>query len=195
MNNTEIRDALSRLHEMENFLEEEYENNGGEVTEHTEEQESAIAALRELLTTDGVDSLGRWLKAKEDQIKSLKAEKDSVTRQINAANNTIDYIKSHIYELMVQTGMEKVKGTFYSFAPITSVKTEVDKELLKTLYEDKVKTAMIQARIPAYVGVTLTASTTKAKELGVVEGDEGLFTETTSPSVRFTKPRASKEVK
>lgn len=195
MNNTEIRDALSRLHEMENFLEEEYENNGGEVTEHTEEQESAIAALRELLTTEGVDSLGRWLKAKEDQIKSLKAEKDSVTRQINAANNTIDYIKSQIYELMVQTGMEKVKGTFYSFAPITSVMTEVDKELLKTLYEDKVKTAMIQARIPAYVGVTLTASTTKAKELGVVEGDEGLFTETTSPSVRFTKPRASKEVK
>lgn len=195
MNNTEIRDALSRLHEMENFLEEEYENNGGEVTEHTEEQESAIAALRELLTTEGVDSLGRWLKAKEDQIKSLKAEKDSVTRQINAANNTIDYIKSQIYELMVQTGMEKVKGTFYSFAPITSVKTEVDKELLKTLYEDKVKAAMIQARIPAYVGVTLTASTTKAKELGVVEGDEGLFTETTSPSVRFTKPRASKEVK
>ena len=193
MNNTEIRDALSRLHEMENFLEEEYENNGGEVTEHTEEQESAIAALRELLTTEGVDSLGRWLKAKEDQIKSLKAEKDSVTRQINAANNTIDYIKSQIYELMVQTGMEKVKGTFYSFAPITSVKTEVDKELLKTLYEDKVKTAMIQARIPAYVGVTLTASTTKAKELGVVEGDEGLFTETTSPSVRFTKPRATKE--
>ena len=195
MNNTEIRDALSRLHEMEYFLEEEYENNGGEVTEHTEAQESAIAALRELLTTEGVDSLGRWLKAKEDQIKSLKAEKDSVTRQINAANNTIDYIKSQIYELMVQTGMEKVKGTFYSFAPITSVKTEVDKELLKTLYEDKVKTAMIQARIPAYVGVTLTASTTKAKELGVVEGDEGLFTETTSPSVRFTKPRASKEVK
>ena len=117
MNNTEIRDALSRLHEMENFLEEEYENNGGEVTEHTEEQESAIAALRELLTTEGVDSLGRWLKAKEDQIKSLKAEKDSVTRQINAANNTIDYIKSQIYELMVQTGMEEGKGTVYSLAP------------------------------------------------------------------------------
>lgn len=195
MNNTEIRDALSRLHEMEYFLEEEYENNGGEVTEHTEEQESAIAALRELLTTEGVDSLGRWLKAKEDQIKSLKAEKDSVTRKINAANNTIDYIKTQINALMVQTGMEKVKGTFYSFAPTTSVKTEVDKELLKTLYEEKVKTAMIQACIPAYVGVTLTASSTKAKEFGVVEGDEGLFTETISPSVRFTKPRASKEEK
>lgn len=195
MNNTEIRDALSRLHEMEYYLEEEYENNGGEVTEHTEEQESAIAALRELLTTEGVDSLGRWLKAKEDQIKSLKAEKDSVTRQINAVNNTIDYIKTQVNLLMTQTGVEKVKGTFYSFAPTTSVKTEVDKELLKALYEDKVKSALADAMIPAYVGFTLTASATKAKEYGVRTEDAGLFTETTSPSVRFTKPRANKEDK
>lgn len=195
MNNTEIRDALYKLQQMEFLLDEEYENNGGEVTDFTEHQEESIAALRELLTTEGVDSLGRWLKSKEDEIKTLKAEKDAVTRKINAVNNTIDYIKTQINMLMTQTGVEKVKGTFYSFAPITSVKTEVDKELLKALYEDKVKTAMIQARIPAYVGVTLTASSTKAKEFGVVEGDEGLFTETTSPSVRFTKPRASKEEK
>ena len=195
MNNTEIRDALYKLQQMEFLLDEEYENNGGEVTDFTEQQEESIAALQELLTTEGVDSLGRWLKSKEDEIKTLKAEKDAVTRKINAVNNTIDYIKTQINLIMTQTGVEKVKGTFYSFAPTTSVKTEVDKDLLKILYEDKVKTAMIQARIPAYVGVTLTASTTKAKELGVVEGDEGLFTETTSQSVRFTKPRASKEDK
>lgn len=195
MNNIEIRDAIYKLQEMEFFLEEEYENNGGEVTDYTEQQESAIAALKELLTTEGVDSLGRWLKSKEDEIKALKAEKDAVTRKINGVNNTIDYIKTQVNHLMTQTGVDKVKGTFYSFAPTTSVKTEVNKELLKTFYEDKVKTAMLQASIPAYIGVTLTASTTKAKELGVVEGDEELFTETTSPSVRFTKPRVSKEEK
>ena len=195
MNNTEIREALSKLQQMEYFLEEEYENNGGEVNDYTEQQEASIAALRELLTTEGVDSLGRWLKSKEDEIKTLKAEKDAVTRKINAVNNTIDYIKTQVNLLMTQTGLEKVKGTFYSFAPTTSVKTEVDKDLLKILYEDRVKTVMIQACIPAYVGVTLTASTTKAKEIGVAEGDEGLFTETTYPSVRFTKPRASKEDK
>ena len=195
MNNTEIREALSKLQQMEYFLEEEYENNGGEVNDYTEQQEASIAALRELLTTEGVDSLGRWLKSKEDEIKDLKAEKDAVTRKINAVNNTIDYIKTQVNLLMTQTGVEKVKGTFYSFAPTTSVNTEVDKDLLNILDEDKVKTAMIQAGIPAYVGVTLTASTTKAKELGVAEGDEELFTETTSPSVRFTKPRASKEDK
>lgn len=193
MTNTEIREALSRLQEMEYHLCEEYENNGGEVTDYTEQQETAIAAIRDLLTTEGVDSLGRWLKSKEDEVKTLKAEKESVTRQINAANNTIDYIKTQINQILTQTGEEKVKGTFYSFAATTSVKTEVDKELLKSLYEDKVKTALASAMIPAYVGVSLTASATKAKEIGVNAGDEGLFQETTTPSVRFTKPRSSKE--
>ena len=195
MNNIEIRDALYKLQQMEFLLDEEYENNGGEVTDFTEQQEESIAALRELLTTEGVDSLGRWLKSKEDEIKTLKAEKDAVTRKINAVNNTIDYIKTQVNLLMTQTGVEKVKGTFYSFTPTTSVKTEVDKELLKALYEDKVKSALADAMIPAYVGFTLTASATKAKECGVRTEDAGLFTETTSPSVRFTKPRASKEEK
>lgn len=195
MNNTEIRDALSRLHEMEYFLEEEYENNGGEVTEHTEEQESAIAALRELLTTEGVDSLGRWLKAKEDQIKSLKAEKDSVTRQINAANNTIDYIKTQINALMVQTGMEKVKGTFYSFAPTTSVKTSVEKEILNMMFLEQVEKKLRGGKkpiIPADVTITLGASVKM-----IPEGAElpPYFMQVESPSVRFTKPRANKEDK
>lgn len=193
MNNTDIRTALDSLREMEYYLEEEYMNNGGEVTDYTEKQEAAIAALKELLTTEGVDSLGRWLKAKEDQVKSLKAEKESVTRQINKANSTIEYIKSQINNLMVQTGMEKVKGTFYSFTPTTSVKNELDKDLLKSLYEDKVKSAMAAAMIPEYIGVSLTASSTKAKEIGLAEGDECLFSETQTPSVRFTKPKAAKE--
>lgn len=194
MNNTEIRETLSKLHEMEYLLEEEYENNGGESTDYTEQQEECIQAIRDLLTTEGVDSLGRWLKAKEDQVKALKAEKDAVTRKINSANSTMDYIKTQINRIMVSTGVDKVKGTFYSFAPTTSVKTEVNKEILKVAYEERVHDALVQARIPAYVGVTLTASATKAKELGIVEGDEELFSETSSPSVRFTKPRAGKDV-
>lgn len=192
MNNAEIRNALTRLQEMEYVLEEEYDNNGGEVTESTERQEQSIAALRDLLTTEGVDSLGRWLKSKEDEIKTLKAERDSVNRKIQAVSNTIEYIKTQVNILMTQTGTDKVKGTFYSFAPTTSVKTEIDKTLLSIRYSERVKEALAEAMIPAYVGVSLTASATKAKEIGVNEGDEGIFTETSSPSVRFTKPRASK---
>ena len=49
------------------------------------------------------------------------------------------------------------------------------------------------AGVPEYVGVSLTASSTKAKEVGVREGDEDIFVTTETPTVRFTKPRASKE--
>lgn len=193
MNNAEIRDALSKLHEMEFFLEEEYENNGGEATDYTEQQEQSIQALRELLTTEGVDSLGRWLKAKEDKIKALKAEKDSVTRQINAANNTIDYIKSQINAVMTQTGVDKVKGTFYSFTPTTSVKTSVEKDILNEMFIAKVEKKLRGGKrpiIPADVTITLGASV-KA----IPEGADlpAYFSQVESPSVRFTKPRANKE--
>lgn len=193
MTTIEIRDAISRLQEMEYLLEEEYENNGGEVTDYTEQQEEAIAALRRLLTTEGVDSLGRWLKSKEDAIKSLKAEKDSINRQIANINKTIDYIKGQMHTLLLSAGMDKLKGTCYTFTPYMSVKSEVDKDTLRIFYEDKVKDALTMAHIPPYIGVTLTASASKAKALGVVPGDEELFHETQTPTVRFTKPRASKE--
>lgn len=193
MNNTDIKNALYQFNATMYSLEEEYIENGGEVTESTEQKEQIISDLKEMLTGEGIDSLGRWLASKEDEIKRLKAEKDAATRKINAANNTIDYIKFMVNQVLTETGTEKAKGTFYSFTPTTSVKTEVDKELLKAFYEEKVKDALVQAHIPAYVGVTLTASATKAKELGVVDGDEGLFSETATPSVRFTKPRGKKE--
>lgn len=193
MNNTDIKNALYQFNETMYSLEEEYYENGGEVTESTEQKEMLISELKEMLVGEGIDSLGRWLASKEDEIKRLKAEKDAATRKINAANNTIDYIKYMVNQVLTETGTEKAKGTFYSFTPTTSVKTDVDKELLKVSYEERVKDALVQAHIPAYIGVTITASATKAKELGVVEGDEELFTETHTPSCRFTKPRAKKE--
>lgn len=194
MNNIEIREAISKLQEMEYYLEEEYQNNGGEITDYTESQESAIAALRELLTTEGVDSLGRWLKAKEDQIKALKAEKDSVTRKISKVNDTIDYIKSQIYELMVQTGMEKVKGTFYSFTPTLSVKTSVEKDILNEMFLQKVEEKLRGGKkpiIPADVTITLGASVKALPEDTMTL--PAYFSRVESPSVRFTKPRAVKE--
>ena len=196
MNNTEIRDALSRLHEMEYILEEEYENNGGEVTEHTEEQESAIAALRELLTTEGIDSLGRWLKAKEDEIKSLKAEKDYITRKINAATGTIDYIKTQMNKILTAAQMQEIKGANgYKFQVTTSIKTEVDKEILKELFQDKVEKKLRGGKnpvIPADVTFSLGASVSLVPEGAVLPS---YYIRTSSPSCKFSKPRASKEDK
>ena len=194
MNNKEINSLIESLNAsmwaFENYMVE----NDGVCDEASDQMEEQIGILKDLLTTDGIDSLGRWLKAKEDEIKSLKAEKDYITRKINAATGTIDYIKSQMNKLLKASGMEEIKGANgYKFQVTTSTKTEVDKDVLKTIYADRIEEAIRAAHIPAYVGVTLTASSTKAAEFGIVEGDEEIFHTTEKPSVRFTKPRASKE--
>ena len=120
MNNKDINAALTALNESVFLLEEEYMENGGEVTESTEQQEQYIEELKSLLEDEGIDSLGRWLKSKEDLIKTLKAERDSVTRQIKKTEEGIEYIKSQIYQVLTAIGKDKVKGTFYSFAPAIS---------------------------------------------------------------------------
>ena len=194
MDYKELQQALSQLEEVMNNLEELYILNEGECTEESEKMEVEVDTLKELLSGDGIDMLGRWLKSKEDKKKSLKAEKDYITRQMASIDKGIEYIKSMINKVMVATGLEKVKGDRgYSFATTTSTKTDINKDVLKALYADKVEEAIRSAHIPAYVGVTLTASSTKATELGVIEGDEDIFVTMSKPSVRFGKPKANTE--
>ena len=188
----ELQQALSQLEEVMTNLEELYIVNEGECTEESERMEVEVDTLKELLSGDGIDMLGRWLKSKEDRKKSLKAEKDYITRQMASIDKGIEYIKSMINKVMVATGLEKVKGDRgYSFATTTSTKTDINKDVLKALYADKVEEAIRSAHIPAYVGVSLTASSTKATELGIVEGDEDIFVTMSKPSIRFGKPKAN----
>ena len=194
MDYKEMNEVLAKLDQATSILEDTYMESEGEVTEETEQMEKEISCLKQLLTTEGIDLLGAWLKAKEDRKKSLKAEKDYIARQMSAIDETITFIKEKINKVLDATGQEKVKGDRgYSFAKTTSVETKVDRDLLRILYADKVEDAIRAAHIPAYIGVSLTASSTKAADLGVIEGDEDLFITTETPSVRFTKPRASKE--
>lgn len=194
MDYKELNQSLAELDRAMYALEELYIENEGEVTEETEQLEAQVSGIRELLTGEGIDLLGAWLKAKEDKKKALKAEKDYITRQMAAIDESMEFIKTKVNQILVTTGMEKVKGARgYAFAATISSKTEVDKDVLKYNYDFKVEQAIRAAGIPDYVGFSLTASSTKAKEVGVQEGDEDLFVTTEKPSVRFTKPRASKE--
>lgn len=194
MDYKELNQALATIDQATIALEETYMENEGEITEETEQMEQEISGLQEILTTEGIDLLGGWLKAKEDKKKSLKAEKDYITRQISAIDETIDFIKDKVTEVMKATGQEKIKGDRgYSFTATHSVKTDVDKDVLKALYADKVEEAIRAAHIPAYISVSLTASSTKANELGVLEGDEEIFSTTEKDTVTFRKPKASKE--
>lgn len=70
MNTQEINEAIAKLNGLTWDLENAYIENGGEVTEETEKMEAVLAEVKGLLTTEGVDSLGRWLKAKQDEIKT-----------------------------------------------------------------------------------------------------------------------------
>lgn len=194
MDYKELEKCLSTLDREVYDLEELYINNEGECTEETDQKEQAIAALRELMSNEGIDMLGSWLKAKEDKKKALKAEKDHITRQMGAIDETMEFIKRKVNEVLAALGTDKVKGTRgYSFTSTTSVKTEINKDNLKSIYADRAEQAIRAAAIPAYIGISLTASSTKAAEVGVDEGDEVIFETTETPSVRFTKPRASKE--
>lgn len=195
MKTNEIRDALVALTESMYLLEEEYIENGGEVTDQTLAMEENIERMKVLLTTDGVDSLGRWLKSKEDQMKTLKAEKESVTRQIKSCENTIDYIKEMVNMVLVATGQEKVKGTCYSFTATTSETTSVDKDTLNYMFLESVEKKLRGGKtpvIPEDVTITLGASVKR-----LAEGAElpVYYQHSIKPSVRFTKPRASKEDK
>lgn len=195
MKTNEIRDALVALTESMYLLEEEYIENGGEVTDQTLAMEDNIERMKVLLTTDGVDSLGRWLKSKEDQMKTLKAEKESVTRQIKSCENTIDYIKEMVNMVLVATGQEKVKGTCYSFTATTSETTSVDKDTLNYMFLESVEKKLRGGKtpvIPEDVTITLGASVKR-----LAEGAElpVYYQHSIKPSVRFTKPRASKEDK
>ena len=190
MNNKDINAALAALEEASFLLEEEYEMNGGEVTEETEAQEEYIESLKALLEDEGIDSLGRWLKGKEDLIKTLKAERDSVTRQIKKTEEGIEYIKTQIFNVLTALGKEKVKGTFYSFAPTISRKTEVDKEILEEKYLGIVNNTLEQI-LPPWVSYKLSASIKAVP--GDMEEMPSEFKVVETPSCKFVKPRAKKE--
>ena len=114
MNYTQISDALAALSKTTRTLEDAYCDNGGEVTEETEALEATKEALRELLTTEGVDSLGRWLKAKQDEIETAKAEKAAADRRLKSLKASEDFIKHEIRFVLNATETEKVKFGFLS---------------------------------------------------------------------------------
>ena len=189
MDYKELQDILSTLEYTSYKLEETYVETEGEVTEETELMEGEITAMKTLLNTEGVDLLGRWLKGKEDRKKALKAEKDFLTRQMEAIDKTIEFIKSQMNKVMVATGQVKIKGSLgYTFSTSTSTTTSVDKDLLNEAYLKKVEEA-VKDILPADVSVSLSASVSK------VEGESlpGYYKRTSTPSITFTKPRAKKE--
>jgi hypothetical protein len=194
MTYSDLNKALSDLNLMIANLEEVYLENGGEVTPETEAAEAQISSLRDFLSTEGVDVLGRWLKAKEDEKKALKAEKDYISRKVASVDNTIDFIKGRLSDVMKAANIEKAKGEHgYSFTRSVSGSTTIDKEWLNGRYGEVLKDMREAFHIPEYITLTLGASVSKATDENIVEDDRPIFHTEYKDTITFRKPRAAKE--
>ena len=186
----QIKQASDDLAIMTYLLEQDYINNEGEVTDETERKERQIAALKELLTTEGIDSLGHWLRAKEDEIKALKAEKDYIDRKIKANAGTIDYIKHEANRILKAAGVEAVKGALgYKFTRYESVKTSVVKDKLDEDFLEVATHAVRLAGIPTCIDVELKTTATRLEQDGMTQ----YVNREVSDTCKFNTPRVTKE--
>lgn len=190
MTTREIFEHLAVLKAMDEHLAEEYILGGGEITATTEQIEAERAAVAALLTTEGVDSLGRWLKAKQSEADDLRAEAAKVKRLRDANAKTIDHIRQLVGDVLRATGQERVKGTLYTFKQYTSDTCKADAAVLKERYQATALKAIHDAGIPGCVTVTLGASA------GLVpEGQElpDFFVRTVTPTASMVAPRKAEE--
>ena len=114
---------------------------------------------------------------------------------MKAIDNTVDFIKSKISEVLRATGIEKAKGNFYSFTQATSTKTSVRTDKLDEEYLEAATEAARNAGLPPYVDVELKTSVKRIQEYAEYNDGDGLnwIVSESSPSVRFTKPAKGKE--
>lgn len=195
MHYNDIQSAMAALYHANENFNAIMEENGGELTPEAEDLESVKNALADLLTGEGIDSLGRWLKSKEDEKAMYKAEKAAADRRIKSVDKTIDFIKHEISRILMTTGQEKAKGSFYSFAVYTSVKTSVNTEALDSDYLDMVTEAARNAGLPGYIDVALKTTATRVRDWAEEHEGEGsgYYEVATDETVKFTKPKKAEE--
>ena len=190
----EIQDALHRLDGVTRLLEEMYEENGGEITEETTAAEAVAEELRNLLTTEGVDMLGRWLKSREDERQTLKEETAYIDRKIKTLDESIAFIKARLYDVLRATGKEKVKGSHgYSFKMREGRTVTVNQDILAREYFDIAHEA-VKGLLPKDVSIRLTASVSAFRTFnGDAAELPAYYDEKVTPTVTFTKPRGKED--
>lgn len=156
----EINEILRRLQEEKWRLQQELEENEGEVTESVLTREQAIADLKKLLLSpEGVDSLGRLIRSNKDDIETFKGEKKAVETKIKKTEGYNDWLLELVDECLKECECDKASGKLgYSFTQHTSVTTEVDKKMLKDMFYEKAMEAIRATDIPQDVTISLSAS-------------------------------------
>lgn len=195
MTYTDIQSALAALVQTSRALEEAYIENGGEITEQTADLEDQKAALCKLLSGEGIDMLGRWLKSKEDEKATWKAEKAACDRHIKALDGTIDFIKKTVGQVLRELDQDSAKGAFYSFSQSVSKHTTVDTEALDGNFLELATEAARNAGLPGFIDVALKTTATRVDEWAEAHDGEGsgYLDITAEPTSKFNKPRKATE--
>ena len=191
----DIKEALDNLGSITRSLEDLYVEGGGEVTPETEKLEAEKAAIAQLLTGEGIDSLGRWLKGKEDELATYQAEKALADRKIKSVKNTIDFIKYEVGQVLRSTHQDKVKGSFYSFSQFDSTKQTVDTDTLDNEYLEAATEAARNAGLPDFCDVAIVTNVKRITGYAAENGNEGLeyIIKESTPTCKYTKPAKAKE--
>ena len=193
-----IKETIANISRMKWELETALEENGGELTEELLDQYNALEDMKALLSGEGIDDLGRWLKSVQDEIAARKAEADAAARKVKNLKGYEDYVKLLIgqaidaLDLPTNDKGEKVaKGAFYGFKRTSSTKSQLDAEALDAAYLDLVTEAARAAGLPGCIDVELKTTTSRLNEAGE---DFAVFVDVeTSDTVKFTKPRKAAE--
>ena len=168
-------------------LNNEYEDNGGEVTESTIDKEEMIATIKYMLENGGTDKLARLLNSVRADIEQYKDEQKFLKRQQEKCENFQEDILECTDIAMRALGKEKLKGDFgYSFTQHIASSTKPDQKLIRELFYKDVEKAIRDAKVcPDHITFTLSASCNMLKE---GEDMPDYFTTTSKSRATFRKP-------
>ena len=185
----EFRERLGKYNRIAEELEDQYIENGGEVTEETTDLEGVKALVKDAVQND-CDNFGRYIAYKKEEKDRWKAEKGAIDRHIKAVDNSISFFTDLILEAMKALDTNRVKGDLYGFTKTVSETTKVDSELVNERYLAIAEKAIRAAGVPDYIQIKL-----EAKVSLVPEGAElpDVFIVDKKDAIRFTKPRAAKD--
>ena len=183
----DIREAIYRLKAVQFALNNEYEENEGEVTQSTMEKEEMINTIKYMLENGGTDKLARLLNSVKADIDQYKAEQDYLKRQQKKCESFQEDILECVDIALRALGVEKQKGEFgYSFTQHVSSSTTPDKKLIKEMFYKDVEKAIREAKVcPDHITFTLSASPSLLKD---GEDMPDYFTTTSRSRATFRKP-------
>lgn len=176
--------AISESYDtLEAQLVEEYENNGGEVTEQTEAMQKeldALAALKKEVTDDIIaapDAYAAIVKNAEAQQKMLEAELKALKEEqqaavarlqakINRKAGKVEFFKDAIAVALRAAGINKIGGAKtdnrFSIYFQESTSVDVDAEKVLAPYQPRIN-AFIQS-LPSWITVKTDVSKTELKK-------------------------------